>query len=145
MIMSATIRDAIRYRRLRILGCAPGGTKQLDQGSVLCFQNLDDFVDADLVAHPHRGEARERDAAPTQDRAAVEECLCVLEDDGDEEAAKWHGAITRMLAGNDVMRAFIRGEVARAEALMREHANVPHIYNPALAFVERCRTALEDS
>jgi len=50
-------RDAKRYRRLQILGAAPGGSKQLDQGTVLCFTNLDAFIDHDLELHPSRGEA----------------------------------------------------------------------------------------
>jgi hypothetical protein len=49
--------DAQRYERLRVLGAAPGGSKQLAAGTVLCFQGLDDFVDADIVAYPSRGEA----------------------------------------------------------------------------------------
>lgn len=50
--------DAARYNRLRILGAAPYGSKQLESGNVLCFQSLDAFVDADRAARPSRGEAR---------------------------------------------------------------------------------------
>ena len=50
-------RDARRYRRLRVLGAAPGGSKQLDQGTVLRFTNLDAFVDHDLTHYRSRGEA----------------------------------------------------------------------------------------
>lgn len=49
-------RDVRRYQRLRIIGVAPSSTKQLENRTVLCFQNLDDYVDADLRAHPSRGE-----------------------------------------------------------------------------------------
>lgn len=49
--------DAARYRRIRLLGAAPFGTTQLDAGTVLRFQSLDEFVDKDLRLHPHRGEA----------------------------------------------------------------------------------------
>ena len=49
--------DARRYRRLQVLGCAPSTSKQLGNGTVLCFTNLDEFVDADLKAVPSRGEA----------------------------------------------------------------------------------------
>ena len=49
--------DARRYRRLQVLGCAPSTSKQLENGTVLCFTNLDEFVDADLKAVPSRGEA----------------------------------------------------------------------------------------
>lgn len=51
-------RDAARYNRLRILGCAPCGTPQLDQRTVIRFQSLDDFLDADLKLHASRGEYR---------------------------------------------------------------------------------------
>lgn len=51
------VRDARRYRRLQILGCAPSTSSQLDQGTVLAFTNLDAFVDEDLRVHPSRGEA----------------------------------------------------------------------------------------
>jgi hypothetical protein len=50
--------DAARYRRLRILGCATGiSEKHLQSGTVMCFTNLDAHVDADIAAHPSRGEA----------------------------------------------------------------------------------------
>lgn len=55
----ATSKDAMRYRRLRVLGCAPAETKQLEQGSILRFQNLDEFIDKDLEHVPSRGEAVE--------------------------------------------------------------------------------------
>lgn len=58
-LIEADERDAKRYRRLRILGAAPGGSKQLDQGTVLRFSNLDLFLDDDLRIHASRGEARE--------------------------------------------------------------------------------------
>lgn len=51
------IRDARRYRRLQILGCAPGESRQLENAAVLCFTNLDAFVDDDLRVHQSRGEA----------------------------------------------------------------------------------------
>lgn len=50
--------DAARYRRLRILGCAPGESKQLKEGTVLRFTGLDVYIDADILAHPSRGEAQ---------------------------------------------------------------------------------------
>lgn len=50
--------DARRYQRLRILGAAPGYSPQLEAGNVLCFTNLDDYVDRDLALHPSRGEFR---------------------------------------------------------------------------------------
>lgn len=50
-------RDARRYRRLRVLGCAVASTPQLDHGTVSRFTNLDAIVDADLVKVEDRGEA----------------------------------------------------------------------------------------
>ena len=46
-----TARDAQRYRRLRALGAAPGGT-------VLRATGLDDFVDTDIRIVSSRGEAK---------------------------------------------------------------------------------------
>lgn len=54
--MEGLLADAARYRRLQILGCAVMGTPQLDRGAVSRFTNLDEIVDADLKAHPSRGE-----------------------------------------------------------------------------------------
>jgi hypothetical protein len=51
------IRDARRYRRLQVLGCAMAETPQLEAGSVVRFTGLDEVVDRDLAAHPSRGEA----------------------------------------------------------------------------------------
>jgi len=48
--------DTRRYQRLRILGAAPSGSDQLANGTVLRFQSLDAFLDADLDRHPSRGE-----------------------------------------------------------------------------------------
>jgi hypothetical protein len=70
--------DVQRYQRLRILGAAPGGSKQLDAGTVLRFQNLDDFVDADIAAYPSRGEASESVAAPVQAEQAQAEPVAYL-------------------------------------------------------------------
>lgn len=49
--------DALRYRRLRVLGVAPDGTKHLREGCVMRFTNLDEFVDHDIRITPSRGEA----------------------------------------------------------------------------------------
>lgn len=51
--------DAARYRRLRVLGAVPSTSPNLEAGTVLCFTSLDAFVDADIAAHPSRGEAKE--------------------------------------------------------------------------------------
>lgn len=50
--------DAKRYRRLRVLGAAPSTWQASVLGTVLCFTNLDSFLDADIQAHPSRGEAK---------------------------------------------------------------------------------------
>lgn len=51
-------QDAARYNRLRILGAAPMGSEHLSNGTVLRFQGLDAFLDADIKRVPSRGEAR---------------------------------------------------------------------------------------
>jgi hypothetical protein len=56
-LTGALDRDARRYRRLQVLGCAPDTWPGLEEGLVLRFTNLDHFVDADLAATPSRGEA----------------------------------------------------------------------------------------
>jgi hypothetical protein len=50
------LRDAARYERLRILGCAPFDTDHLHQSVVMRFSNLDAYVDADLQRHQWRGD-----------------------------------------------------------------------------------------
>lgn len=50
------VADGVRYRRLRLLGCAPTESENLKNGTVLRFTNLDRFVDADLVNYPNRGD-----------------------------------------------------------------------------------------
>lgn len=50
-------RDARRYRRLQVLGCAVMDTKQLQTGTVVRFTGLDAIVDRDLAIYPSRGEA----------------------------------------------------------------------------------------
>jgi hypothetical protein len=61
--------DARRYHRLRVLGCAPAYSKHLQDGSVLRFTNLDEFVDADIERQPSRGEALST-TAPQPDNGA---------------------------------------------------------------------------
>jgi hypothetical protein len=62
-------RDATRYRRLQVLGCAPSYSKHLKTQSVLRFSNLDEFIDADLIAQPYRGEAIRPAALASQPRS----------------------------------------------------------------------------
>lgn len=66
--------DARRYRRLQILGAAPYGSKNLDHGTVLRFQSLDAFVDADIDAYPSRGESAQPEAAQPQPKGTAETC-----------------------------------------------------------------------
>lgn len=51
------IRDAKRYRRLQVLGCAVMDTPHLENGTVVRFTGLDKIVDDDLCVVPSRGEA----------------------------------------------------------------------------------------
>jgi hypothetical protein len=53
---AALKRDANRYRRARLLGVAPYGSMVLYNGTVLRFQALDDFIDADIKSRGSRGE-----------------------------------------------------------------------------------------
>lgn len=66
---SPDIEDARRYRRLRILGCAPAYTGHLDRNEVMRFTNLDEFVDADMKNVHERGDAA-RSSAATEDAVA---------------------------------------------------------------------------
>ena len=50
-------KDGKRYNRLRVLGCAVFGSNQLENGTVIRFQTLDEVVDLDLDRHKSRGEA----------------------------------------------------------------------------------------
>lgn len=61
------VRDAARYRRLQVLGCAPAYSTSLDSRTVLRFTNLDEFVDLDMKHNPSRGEAHPLRALPLQD------------------------------------------------------------------------------
>jgi len=70
------MKDVLRYRRLRILGAAPGGSIQVEQGTVLRFATLDKAIDEDISAVPNRGEtlwasAEPRDPATVVDRKFV--------------------------------------------------------------------------
>lgn len=58
--------DVRRYQRLRIIGCAPMNTPELDSGLVMRFTTLDEFLDNDLCAHPSRGEAKPPATTPEQ-------------------------------------------------------------------------------
>lgn len=69
-VLSVDAKDAARYRRLQILGAAPYGHPYcLGNGTVLRFQSLDQFVDADLGLHPSRGEFAQpvRPSVPVSD------------------------------------------------------------------------------
>lgn len=57
-IDDAILQDARRYRRLRVLGCAPDSTQHLKHGHVMRFTNLDNFLDEDL-ANYDRGEVKD--------------------------------------------------------------------------------------
>ena len=69
-------QDARRYRRLQILGVAVCGSKNLDQGTVSRFSNLDAVVDEDLAAYPSRGEARLIVPREMEARAVAMEARC---------------------------------------------------------------------
>jgi hypothetical protein len=78
--------DALRYRRLRVLGCAPAYTSHLKDGDVLRFTNLDEFVDTDLKTVPTRGEAKPASNAfytEHEVRAAVKDTIQKMMDSGE--------------------------------------------------------------
>lgn len=58
--------DVKRYQRLRIIGAAPYKTKHLAAGTVLRFQNLDNYCDDELKNYPSRGEAISASAETVQ-------------------------------------------------------------------------------
>jgi hypothetical protein len=61
--LEAAETDAKRYRRLRVLGCALYGTKELETALVTRFTNLDAAVDEDIRINPSRGEASQKERA----------------------------------------------------------------------------------
>lgn len=92
--------NAKRYERLRVLGCALGGSTQLESGIVSCFTNLDDLVDADLAAHPSRGEARSqyRDAVPRTPGSIDKYLKRLMEESTSAEARRQFKALNRAYA-----------------------------------------------
>lgn len=48
--------NAVRYRRLRLLGAVPVGSEAFGGGAALTFEKLDKFVDLDILMHPERGD-----------------------------------------------------------------------------------------
>ena len=64
------LKDALRYRRLRILGAAPGGSIHSEIGTVIRYDNLDDAIDEDIEEVPYRGETLWPSAEP-RDPATV--------------------------------------------------------------------------
>lgn len=66
------VRDAWRYRRLQVLGAAPDGSKNLENGTVLRWSTLDAFIDEDKRVVPSRGEfsGRKPAAPPSQARTS---------------------------------------------------------------------------
>jgi hypothetical protein len=70
--------DAVRYRRLRDIGCALADTEHLKQGLVNRATNLDAEVDADLAVYPPAGAYRaafDGEVLRTADRDALREAL----------------------------------------------------------------------
>lgn len=112
--------DAARYRRLRIIGAAPGGSTQLAGGTVLCFQNLDAFVDADLDAHPSRGEYQS--AATSAADAKDADRLNFLDTNARFRMGWEVGAAP---VGNLSVRAIITGGLPIREAIDKAMAAAP--------------------
>lgn len=124
-------RDARRYRRLRVLGCAPMGSPNLGDGTVLCFTNLDKFVDDDRAAHPSRGEANETVGATAPREVTAEmltEAKAILDSLGHEslpavdvEALKWARFALSLSAVDEEpeeARVFRRRAIAALDAII---------------------------
>jgi len=79
-------RDAARYWRLRVLGCAPCGSTELATQCVMRFTNLDAFVDADIRINPSRGETElysqptQAAVSGTEESAGPRTCISTLGD-----------------------------------------------------------------
>lgn len=101
--------DAARYRRLHLLGCAPMGAPELDEGLVLRFSNLDAFVDADLKAYPSRGEAVPPTATVEQREDAIEAAYWDF-DARHKGIAEWKG---HPQSERDAFKQTLRGLIAR--------------------------------
>lgn len=71
-------RNARRYRRLQVLGCAVYGHKNLENGTVSRFANLDEIVDEDLSRVPYRGEVESTNDAEERVRDAAADLLAAL-------------------------------------------------------------------
>jgi hypothetical protein len=95
-----------RYRRLQVLGAAPCGSKNLGAGTVLRFQSLDAFIDADLKAHATRGEV----AAPVPSTVGQEE------ESADEIRAEFNRvidfAITQSISADVFLDAWRHGDTS---------------------------------
>lgn len=104
--VSETERDAARYRRLRVLGCAPAYTQHLARNDVMRFTNLDAFIDEDIAAHPSRGEAKTDGLAQSsQDRDDLRSNALILLAAEDERQSRLHALL-------ETIREQIRLEVA---------------------------------
>jgi hypothetical protein len=77
-------QDAARYRRLRILGCVPFAEEGFYR-----FQNLDNFVDADLQAHKSRGECEPPTNKEPDYRQALTDLLGMIERARDNSNGRW--------------------------------------------------------
>jgi len=115
--------DARRYQRLRILGAAPFGTKQLEDGHVLRFQSLDAFLDADIATHPSRGEA-----APSSTEAIAQAASATSSENVDSPElrallkAYRDSGLIRLRARHDAIIAHIQSLIAAQVAGARKDA-----------------------
>ena len=82
-------RDARRYWRLRVLGAALCESRELREGNVLRFTNLDEAVDEDIRINPSRGEAELYFAA----RPANQSSEQPSEQKPDEQFETWYESV----------------------------------------------------
>lgn len=112
------VTDANRYRRLCVIGCAPYGSENLDQGTVIRFQSLDAFIDADIKAHSSRGEIKHSATPPATPGLQWEAVAEVLADELRDWTERGGSALDReCLAVRSVRRqiAALLPEPQRAE------------------------------
>lgn len=91
--------DEKRYQRLRILGAAPCYSSQLASGTVLRFQSLDAYLDADIASHPTRGEFSGEPA-----RATVPQAEQRMSDAEEPSFVNLEGLRAKLLAPRVIVR-----------------------------------------
>lgn len=140
-----------RYQRLQILGAAPGGSKELEHGTVLRFQSLDAFIDADIAAHPDRGEPNTATPTatfsplPSQEGIGREAAVVPSDSLTDEEccqlAKDFSGLISPNIASPEL--CFLRGIRVAEKKLREKRAQISESQQPAPSMEQALSDAAE--